>query len=392
MAENLTDEQLRRELIALGETGLGPITGSTRSIYLKKLKKLQEKGKPTKASKSRTTGKKLLGFSSDESDDEQPSGRKSGRKGRTGTRNKAANKSNVSLAREEEEEEEEEQKPVFTRNRSRRSEGRGRDSVVNDSVTASPSNATSIKPNETRPKQNTTRQSGRKAASKTLKPDSTTVNSSSHKPLSFKSTYLAQRTLQAGARFHVSETDHTLDDSADMPDTFESSDSDHEFSPDNSYLSSPGPELVTRGINTSTGLDNSYVSGYDHLDSSYSSTSALRNSLYNHTPVLQQRQVGDTALRRSILTQEPEQSFSSTAGQDYRPRYQASAVETLKQMRNKGPGPSYKQNGGIGHCVSTVLVILLVVFFATLAAMYVKMKGYSLPPAGNDFWHVFMLF
>ncbi|XP_022082522.1 inner nuclear membrane protein Man1-like [Acanthaster planci] len=66
----LTDQELRAELKRLGFKA-GPVTDSTRQVYLKKLGELQveEKLKAT-APKPPIPGRKLLGFSSDESDGE----------------------------------------------------------------------------------------------------------------------------------------------------------------------------------------------------------------------------------------------------------------------------------------------------------------------------------
>lgn len=82
MAANntITDEELRAQLLELGEN-VGPVTGTTRPLLLRKLKKLQNEGtaraksskkdsrrKSTPASPRtrRTPSRKLIGFSSDE--------------------------------------------------------------------------------------------------------------------------------------------------------------------------------------------------------------------------------------------------------------------------------------------------------------------------------------
>ena len=72
MADRLTDEQLRRELITLGERKVGPITTTTRPIYIKKLNHLRaRKNAANRSAGKRTISKKLLGFSSDESEPEE---------------------------------------------------------------------------------------------------------------------------------------------------------------------------------------------------------------------------------------------------------------------------------------------------------------------------------
>ena len=71
MADDLTDEQLRKELISLGEKSIGPITATTRSLYIKKLNHLRARRRSNaKATGRKQTSKKLLGFSSDESEDD----------------------------------------------------------------------------------------------------------------------------------------------------------------------------------------------------------------------------------------------------------------------------------------------------------------------------------
>ena len=84
MAEIMTDKELREELVAFGETNLGPITGTTRALYLKKLNHYRARAKvPGKKGSSAPVSKKLLGFSSDESGDDAgpstPVGRRRGR-------------------------------------------------------------------------------------------------------------------------------------------------------------------------------------------------------------------------------------------------------------------------------------------------------------------------
>lgn len=71
MADELTDEELRKQLIAYGAKTVGPITATTRPIYLKKLNHLKVAAKKvnTSAVKSKK-GRRVLGFSSDESEDE----------------------------------------------------------------------------------------------------------------------------------------------------------------------------------------------------------------------------------------------------------------------------------------------------------------------------------
>ena len=71
MADALTDEELRQELIAFGMKNVAPITDTTRSLLLKKLNKLKAASKkPKNASPRKLPARKLLGFSSDESEDE----------------------------------------------------------------------------------------------------------------------------------------------------------------------------------------------------------------------------------------------------------------------------------------------------------------------------------
>jgi hypothetical protein len=84
MAETMSDKELRDELLAFGETNIGPITNTTRSLYIKKLNHYRARAKvPGKKGSSAVVSKKLLGFSSDESGDEagpsRPATRRRGR-------------------------------------------------------------------------------------------------------------------------------------------------------------------------------------------------------------------------------------------------------------------------------------------------------------------------
>lgn len=96
MAERLTDKELRKELAALGEVSVGPITDTTRPLYLRKLKSLRGNQKATASTpRRRFASKKLLGFSSDESGDDAPAppaggGGESAERGSTRRRAKAS--------------------------------------------------------------------------------------------------------------------------------------------------------------------------------------------------------------------------------------------------------------------------------------------------------------
>ena len=84
MADKMSDAEIRKELIALGEKSIGPITDTTRPLYLKKLTRLKSENK-SKSFKSRGRNKQLVTLSSDESDeDDIPE---------TSVRSKSANKS-----------------------------------------------------------------------------------------------------------------------------------------------------------------------------------------------------------------------------------------------------------------------------------------------------------
>ena len=78
MADELTDGELRRQLLAHGQKTVGPITETTRSIYIKKLNHLKVAAKKaTNSTGKDLPSRKLLGFSSDESEGEsgEPAGR-----------------------------------------------------------------------------------------------------------------------------------------------------------------------------------------------------------------------------------------------------------------------------------------------------------------------------
>ncbi len=86
MADELTDTELRKQLIALGEKNIGPITDTTRAIYRKKLNHLRAAERKATRGKGRAqTSRKLVALSSDESDVEEarPSAPARGRKSRS---------------------------------------------------------------------------------------------------------------------------------------------------------------------------------------------------------------------------------------------------------------------------------------------------------------------
>ena len=118
MASALSDSELRKQLIAHGQKSVGPITETTRPLYVKKLDKLiAEKSKSDKAAnrskastrlggrastrsapapisvpipagpKSNLPDRKLFGFSSDDDSDKESAGRRSGISSRNKTRN-----------------------------------------------------------------------------------------------------------------------------------------------------------------------------------------------------------------------------------------------------------------------------------------------------------------
>ena len=72
MAGVLNDRELRQQLQALGEKNIGPITSTTRALYVKKLDKLL--GSQQRSGRGRTRpqqSRKLVGLSSDESEGEE---------------------------------------------------------------------------------------------------------------------------------------------------------------------------------------------------------------------------------------------------------------------------------------------------------------------------------
>ncbi len=98
MADEVTDGELRRELQAHGVKNVGSITSTTRSIYIKKLNHLRAAERKKSKSPGRPqSSRKLIGFSSDESEGEnskeaQVRGRTSGRR-RTTNKNKTKTES-----------------------------------------------------------------------------------------------------------------------------------------------------------------------------------------------------------------------------------------------------------------------------------------------------------
>ena len=103
MAEKLTDDELRKALIELGEVNIPAVTASTRPICLKKLNHLRARQKQSAGVRTaKSASKKLLGFSSDESESDDvvvehartrwrgAAPRQSPRRGRSGRKGVAA--------------------------------------------------------------------------------------------------------------------------------------------------------------------------------------------------------------------------------------------------------------------------------------------------------------
>ena len=92
MADDLSDAQLRKQLMAYGEKNIGPITNTTRAIYRKKLNHLKAaQRKVSKGPRSAQTSRKLTALSSDDSEGEvesKPLAPARGRKSRS-TRERA---------------------------------------------------------------------------------------------------------------------------------------------------------------------------------------------------------------------------------------------------------------------------------------------------------------
>ena len=71
MADELTDAELRKQLIAYGEKSVGPITDTTRAIYRKKLNHLKAADRKASGGRGKAqTSSKLTVLSSDDSEGE----------------------------------------------------------------------------------------------------------------------------------------------------------------------------------------------------------------------------------------------------------------------------------------------------------------------------------
>ena len=212
MAEELTDDELRRQLQAYGVDNVGPITDSTRAIYLKRLNhfKAADRKAGRGAVKSQR-GHKLSAYSSDESGDE-------------------------SLGPEE-------NTRVNSRRRSNRNAVRASTAAPPAPVTANSST--------------TRRRSGRGGATRNNASAAKDTNNSSF------ATSVDQHHV-AGRRSISTRNGY---------DTFEFSDAQDEEEEDEVDLDSSraAPEMVSRSINTSSFLDRTY-----NLDKTFPHDTSLR--------------------------------------------------------------------------------------------------------------------
>ena len=227
MADELTDAELRKQLIAYGEKSIGPITDTTRAIYRKKLNHL--KAADRKASRSRgkaQTSSKLTVLSSDDSEGEvesRPSAPARGRKSRS-TREKGRGSTGVPPP----------QPPAATVNKpSPRRSLRSRRSFVP----------------EPEPEQN----------------ESTEEDEEEEKPAPFSSSFFNSSSSRAGPGMASTSLQVSMNNTLglsryDQPDSIEVSDSDldpNNDTQDDVYPNGPSPAKVAKSANSSPRSDDS---------------------------------------------------------------------------------------------------------------------------------------
>ena len=345
MADKLTDEQIRQELTAFGEKKIGPITKTTRAIYIKKLNHLKARQKPSVSTARRPSrGRALAGFSSEESDVDDTDVNMSG--GRRSTRRRQPKKPAAPTpTRPKVETKVKTVVPVVTRR--------------SEPVAAKRKEAADPQP--TLPLAKSLRRSGlrrRSAASSNTRDwprwdnnanDSTQDDSDddvnilpfnisrTRDPHTLASAAI-QTSLNSTADFDIEGIQH----GNGMPDmdSFNSSDSDLDYPESASFMndSAEPPPMISRSMNTSPGLD---------------STVASYESSFSKSTHLSPRNSNNTGTRNSSARSGTYDEVNNT--------------ELKNEMENARHSNS--------QYISTFLLVLAGLFFTVLAFSYLQMKA-----------------
>ncbi|KAK2184900.1 hypothetical protein NP493_249g07019 [Ridgeia piscesae] len=352
MAERLTDKELRKELAALGEVSVGPITDTTRPLYLRKLKSLRGNQKATASTpRRRFASKKLLGFSSDESGDDAPAppaggGGESAERGSTRRRAKASSAA-----------------PKTTTAANRHIPGKQHPRPESQSER--------IPRERPSPVQQLSRRSLR-STSRTVITAPELKKKSSPK-IAPASEFGPLHSTAIDASISTSVTRHTINN-----DTFEFSDSDDldvlgledSASGEDSDVGKFGSDtnnssthMVTTGINTSSWLDNTFgslVTSFTGNNLNKSSRSVTGTTVYNRfTP--QRSPISQNLRSASPSDGEPQRGIN----------YEPSSAKT-KAKPSKPVRMASESKQSFALHISTFLLILAVFFFIVLAFVYMN--------------------
>jgi hypothetical protein len=354
--DGITDEELREQLLALGQNP-GPIKATTRKLWLKKLATLKSNAK--KASKTQQPSRKLIGFSSDESEPETTSVPKSGRapargRGRGGGRPRAKNSQN-DMNNEE------------------------------DSKTSSLSHITARPPIRSRSSASTNNLGNNKKIDQQGKAKAKgTSNDNKAGPSSAASNRRAS-TQQKITHYSASWATTPMNNSLNYD--FDSSDSDMD----------EGPELHSMAVNTSPSLDIS-------LPDVPSGVSFTRNRLGDSLLSDDNTPKALTRSRRSTRTGRPHSDRNSLSSkkQDELSSNTPNLRQSLRPSKSKtkaytvtdtAPEPSEEENF-IQHgfkvkedprvykysqYCSVLIVLVVLIFFIVLGGLYLKVRQVDKP-------------
>ena len=366
MADKITDDELRKEILALGGEKIGPITSTTRSIYLKKLNQLR--AKQTSAQKRpgrrKSAGRNLGSFSSEESDEDTGSLDRRARVSQSRGQ-KRTGAGLLSRTRREKTLPSPEAPPQQSRrsNSTRVSTG-ARKSFPRDTdshgdrpgALGSQSQRRSLGRRSWISNHDNTEDVAGSAAASGSGLYLQTRRSGLHRDWPTSTRQLRSQDDSSQEDEDVLDqrySDNFAPEQETMPDVdaFNSSDSDLEPGVnDKSDLSYDSPEMVSRSVNTSLALDSTMLS----YDSSYAATPGRSApSPSNSVP----------------QSQRPNASQNNIPQQDSAyPMRQVPVYRTRRAYHE----PTEQ---GFSHFVSTFLLVLAALFFAVLAFAYLQMAS-----------------
>ena len=360
MADKLTDDILKKEILALSGQTIGPITDSTRPIYVKKLNHLRAK---QNATRQRSRGHNLVGFSSEESDDDSGSLEREKSRPLTSRGKGKGSTTRASARRNKTPPPTPPRAAARRRSYNRVSTGIDKNATISGITHASSSGL------------------GRPSLKRETKSATRRVSVANDHVHSTGSAVLRTGDILKHALFHEHESDEdsALIPDKDLPDSdaFDFSDSDVEqiYEPSSfaqSDYDNSMPEMVSHAVNTSPGLDSTIFSSYDSscAVSPPPSTTNQRSTLPRISNIVSQATPNSAS---SSVNHSPQQDSAF-------PLRKVPIYRTRRPEHNAG-GQSFSQN------VSTFLLVLAGLFFVVLAFAYVQMasKGDINDTAGKRF-------